>query len=147
MNEDLYNIINTNLVLCKMSGGGTRAHYIRSDSNDTNYDTSSVQLLLDTETQKNRKRRKVLIMLEVAIGVAVTCLVLLLCVILLSSKSDGNVNLVKRNNTLDRSNLSSNQKAYNNETTRTTRTTTTAAAMKTTTAIINFGNAYLLNNR
>ena len=116
MNEDLYNIINTNLLLCKMSGGSPRAHYIRSDSNDTNYDTSSVQLLLDTESQKNTKHRKVLIVLDVAIGVAVICLVLLLCVILLSYKSDGNVNLVKRNNTLNRSNLSSTPKTYNNTT-------------------------------
>ena len=99
-----------------MSGGGPRAHYIRSDSNDTNYDTSSVQLLLDTESQKNTKHRKVLIVLDVAIGVAVICLVLLLCVILLSYKSDGNVNLVKRNNTLNRSNLSSTPKTYNNTT-------------------------------
>ena len=96
-----------------MSGGSTRAHYARSDSNDTSYDTSSVQILLDTETQKNTKHRNVII----CVGVAVTSLVFLLCIILLSSKSDNNINLVTHNNTLDGSNSSSIQKISNNTTT------------------------------
>ena len=96
-----------------MSEEGARAKFSRSCSNSDGYDTSSVQILLDTETQKHTKHRKVLI----GVGVAVTCLVFLLCIILLSSKSDSNVNLFKSNNTLDGSNSSSTQKTSNNTTT------------------------------
>ena len=70
-----------------MSGGGTRAQFASSYSNDYSNDTSSVQILLDTESQKKTKHRKIVI----GLGVAVICFVILLCIILLSSKSDKNL--------------------------------------------------------
>ena len=94
-----------------MSGIGNRAHYERCFSNDSICDTSSVQILLDTETQKKSKHRKFVI----GIGIIVTFFVFLLCIIFVSSKSSSHVNFVTRNNTSAvRSNSSSTQKTADN---------------------------------
>ena len=78
-----------------MSKGDIREQLEMSDINEYNYDASSVQILLDTETQNKSKYRK----LAIGIGVAVICSAFVLCIILLSSKSDNDLNLAQRNNT------------------------------------------------
>ena len=98
-----------------MSEEASGAQFARSCSNDTynkNYDTSSVQILLDTENKKKSKHRK----FAIGLGVAVICFGVVLCIILLSSKPDNALNLVQSNDTDARSNSSSTQKASINTT-------------------------------
>ena len=90
-------------------GGGTRAQFASSYSNEYSNDTSSVQILLDTESEKKTKHRKIVI----GLGVAVISFAILLCIIFLSSKPKKFLNLVPGNDT--GSNSSSNLKTSNNK--------------------------------
>ena len=91
-----------------MSEGGTRAQFASSYSNEYNNDTSSVHILLDTESQKKTKYRKIVI----GLGVAVICFAILVCIIFLSSKPNKILKLIPGNDT--GSNSSSNQKTSKN---------------------------------
>ena len=88
-----------------MSEEGDSVQFSRACSNDYGNETSSVQILLDTEAQRKSKRCKFV----VGLSAAVVCFVFVLCIILLTTKPDNHSHVIHARHAINGSNSSSIQ--------------------------------------